>query len=215
MDQNANTYQPSLLAEPPLQIWPDSAQDFQAGFAALFGHPPIEPGGQAELIAGFLSGPLGGMVAVTDHDRLHLLEFAGRRALRTEMRRLSAMVRGRIGIGRTAVTDLLERALSDYFTGKCADFTVPLAMHGTPFQRQVWQALLDIPAGRVCSYGDIASRIGRPTATRAVARANGANQIAVLIPCHRVIGADGSLTGYGGGLWRKQELLRIEACYSG
>lgn len=213
MDQSTNTYQPALFAEPPLPAWPDSAQDFAAGFAEVFGHPPVEMGGQAELAAGFLPGPLGGMVAITDHDRLHLLEFAGRRALRTEMRRLSAMVRGRISIGRTAVTDLLERQLSDYFNGKSADFSVPLAMHGTPFQRQVWQALLEIPAGRVCSYGDLATRIGRSSATRAVARANGANQISVLIPCHRVIGADGSLTGYGGGLWRKQELLRIETGY--
>lgn len=210
MDQSANTYQPSLFAHPPLPVWPDSAQAFAAGFAGLCGRPPGETGDQIDLTATFLSGPLGGMVAVCDRDRLHLLEFAGRRALGAEMRRLSAMVRGRIGIGRTTVTDLLEGELSEYFAGGRAGFTVPLVMHGTPFQRQVWHALLGIPAGQVRNYADVAEAIGRPGAARAVARANGANQIAVVIPCHRVIGSDRSLTGYGGGLWRKQRLLQIE-----
>lgn len=210
MDQSTNTYQPSLFVEPPAGVWPDSADDFRDGFAELFGHPPHALTGQAELCATWLGGPLGGMVAVTDGDRLHLLEFSGRRALRAEMRRLSRSVKGRIGLGRSGVTDRLERALADYFAGRDAGFAIPLAQHGTPFQREVWAALLRIPAGETRSYARIACEIGRPTATRAVARANGANQIAVLIPCHRVIGADGALTGYGGGLWRKQELLRLE-----
>ncbi len=80
----------------------------------------------------------------------------------------------------------------------------------SPFTQQVWDALREIPAGETRSYSEIACQIGRPAATRAVARANGANQIALMIPCHMVIGADGSLTGYGGGLWRKQRLIEIE-----
>jgi AraC family transcriptional regulator of adaptative response/methylated-DNA-[protein]-cysteine methyltransferase len=87
-------------------------------------------------------------------------------------------------------------------------------MHGSVFAQTVWQELMRIPPGTTCSYGDVAKRIDQPTATRAVARANGANQIAIVIPCHRVIGADGSLTGYGGGLWRKQRLLEIEQHYA-
>lgn len=91
---------------------------------------------------------------------------------------------------------------------------MPLALHGSAFARDVWHALRDIPAGETRSYGDIARAIGQPSATRAVAGANGANQIAIVIPCHRVIGTDGSLTGYGGGLWRKQKLIDLERGYA-
>ena len=117
---------------------------------------------------------------------------------------------GRIGLGRTEAIDRTEAELARYFAAEEARFTVPLAMHGTPFHREVWTALRAIPPGQTVSYGDLAARVGRPTAARAVARANGMNQIAIIIPCHRVIGADGSLTGYAGGLWRKQALIGIE-----
>jgi len=93
-------------------------------------------------------------------------------------------------------------------------FETPLVLHGSPFSRDVWQELLRIPAGQTRSYSDVARAIGRPDAVRAVARANGANQIALVIPCHRVLGADGALTGYGGGLWRKQRLIQVERQYS-
>lgn len=93
-------------------------------------------------------------------------------------------------------------------------FETPLVLHGSPFSRDVWQELLRIPAGQTRSYSDVARAIGRPDAVRAVARANGANQIALVIPCHRVLGADGALTGYGGGLWRKQRLIEVERQYS-
>ena len=94
-----------------------------------------------------------------------------------------------------------------------ATFTTPLANHGSDFARRVWSELRRIPPGQTRSYSDIAHAIGRPSATRAVARANGANRIALIIPCHRVIGADGSLTGYGGGLWRKQKLIELERSF--
>jgi O-6-methylguanine DNA methyltransferase len=100
--------------------------------------------------------------------------------------------------------------LDAYFAGTLRTFELPLLMSGTPFQRRVWQALLDIPYGETWSYKQLAERIGQPSAVRAVALANGANRIAIVIPCHRVIGADGSLTGYGGGLWKKQRLLELE-----
>jgi methylated-DNA-[protein]-cysteine S-methyltransferase len=108
---------------------------------------------------------------------------------------------------------LLERAqrqLSEYFSGKRDVFDLPLRLEGTEFQRSVWGALTEIPFGTTCSYADIARRVGRPKAVRAVGAANGANPIAVVVPCHRVIGADGSLTGYGGGLPRKRWLLAHE-----
>jgi methylated-DNA-[protein]-cysteine S-methyltransferase len=105
----------------------------------------------------------------------------------------------------------LEHALSGYFAGDAVAFDLPLAPLGTPFQRTVWDALLAIPYGATASYLDIAMRLGRPSATRAVGAANGRNPIPILIPCHRVIGANGTLTGYAGGLERKRALLALES----
>lgn len=183
--------------------------DPQADPGALLAALPGPPQGPAELLAAWFDTPLGGMIAVADQERLHLLEFLERAALPAELRRLAA--RGRIGPGRTAVTDRTEAQIAGYFAGERAAFDLPLVLHGTDFQQQVWRELQRLPAGTTTSYAELARRIGRPSAVRAVARANGANQIAVVIPCHRVIGSDGGLTGYGGGLWRKQALIRHEA----
>ncbi len=109
--------------------------------------------------------------------------------------------------GRTAD---LRRQLAEYFAGERRDFDVPLAPEGTPFERSVWDELRKIPFGETRSYGEIAQAIGRPGAARAVGRANGANPIPIVVPCHRVIGSDGSLTGFGGGLEAKSRLLEIE-----
>jgi methylated-DNA-[protein]-cysteine S-methyltransferase len=103
-----------------------------------------------------------------------------------------------------------ERQLREYLAGERRVFELPLDPVGTPFQRQVWDALWDIPYGEVTTYGEIARRIGNPKSVRAVGAANGANPIAVILPCHRVIGSDGSLTGYGGGLPLKRKLLELE-----
>lgn len=108
-------------------------------------------------------------------------------------------------IGRRMVTQLGE-----YFAGARQEFDVWLAPRGTEFQRAVWQELARIPYGQTISYGELARRLGKPGAVRAVGRANGSNPIPIVLPCHRVIGADGSLTGYGGGLERKLALLRLE-----
>ena len=191
-----------------------TAPDLPDLLAGWLGHAPHVLTGQAELAAAWIDTPLGGMVCVSDRDRLHLLEFVERRGLPTEMRRLSKAAHGRIGLGRTAMTDRVEAQLEAYFTEKNPRFDLALAQHGTPFQRQVWAELMRIPMGATLSYSDLARRMGRPEATRAIARANGANQIAVVIPCHRVLGADGALTGYGGGLWRKEALLRHEGSRS-
>jgi methylated-DNA-[protein]-cysteine S-methyltransferase len=101
--------------------------------------------------------------------------------------------------------------LAAYFAGELDTFDLPLALHGTEFQRTVWSALLEIPYGETVSYGELAERIGRPGAARAVGLANGKNPIGIIVPCHRVVGAGGGLTGYGGGLDRKQFLLAFEA----
>ncbi|MFD4366860.1 methylated-DNA--[protein]-cysteine S-methyltransferase [Rhodococcus sp. NPDC058521] len=100
--------------------------------------------------------------------------------------------------------------LGEYFAGRRTEFTVPLALRGTPFQRRVWESLRTIPYGQTWTYRDLAAAVGQPTAVRAVAAANGKNPISIVVPCHRVIGSDGSLTGYAGGLERKQFLLDRE-----
>lgn len=110
----------------------------------------------------------------------------------------------------TAGFEQVTEQLSEYFAGERTDFTLPLALRGTEFQRAVWAGLRDIPYGRTESYGELAKRLGRPAAVRAVGMANGRNPISVIVPCHRVIASDGKLTGYGGGLPRKQRLLTLE-----
>jgi methylated-DNA-[protein]-cysteine S-methyltransferase len=105
----------------------------------------------------------------------------------------------------------LAGQLGEYFAGAAVEFDVPLSLRGTPFQQRVWAALREIPYGETISYGELARRLGTPGASRAVGLANGRNPVAIVIPCHRVIGADGRLTGYGGGLERKSWLLRHEA----
>lgn len=160
-------------------------------------------GGPGRPIA-WIDTPLGGMVAVTS-PALSLLEFHDRRELFAELAQL-----GPLRFGRDALTEQLSAQLAAYFAGTDARFTVPLAPEGTDFQRSVWQALLQVPPGETRSYGRLAADLGNPKAVRAVGRANGANRIALVIPCHRIVGSGGALTGYAGGLSRKQALIRHE-----
>ncbi|HBM60996.1 MAG TPA: bifunctional transcriptional activator/DNA repair enzyme protein Ada [Citreicella sp.] len=191
----------------------ESASAFRAAFARLLGRAPGSLRQDALLRADWIATPLGDMLSVCDARHLHLLEFMDRKALPAELARLAKAAGGEIGLGRFDPSDQIRAELARFFAGSSARFDTPLALHGTPFTRQVWQALRAIPPGQTRSYGALAQDLGRPQAVRAVAQANGANQIALVIPCHRVIGADGALTGYGGGLWRKQRLLEIERGY--
>lgn len=191
----------------------DSASGFRQAFARLFGHAPHQMRGAADLRADWIDTPLGGMIAIADDDALHLLEFTDRKALPQGLRRLSVMAGGRIGLGRTAVTDRAEAALARFFAGSDGRLDLPVRLRGTPFQTRVWQELQAIPAGRTRSYAQLAAAIGHPTAVRAVAAANGANRLALVVPCHRVIGTDGTMTGYAGGLWRKERLIALERGY--
>lgn len=149
------------------------------------------------------------LAGATDH-AVCLLEFQDRPMLPTQMVRVRELFGGAISRDTNPVLESLEKELDDYFHGKLTSFSVELDMRGTTFQQKTWTALLSIPYGRTMSYGRLAEEIGNPDAVRAVARANGDNRMAILIPCHRVIGADGSLTGYGGGLRRKKFLLELE-----
>ncbi|TYP68265.1 DNA-O6-methylguanine--protein-cysteine S-methyltransferase /transcriptional regulator Ada [Stutzerimonas stutzeri] len=191
----------------------DSASGFRQAFARLFGHAPHQMRGAADLRADWIDTPLGGMIAIADDDALHLLEFTDRKALPQGLRRLSVMAGGRIGLGRTAVTDRAEAALARFFAGSDGRLDLPVRLRGTPFQTRVWQELQAIPAGRTRNYAQLAAAIGHPTAVRAVAAANGANRLALVVPCHRVIGTDGTMTGYAGGLWRKERLIALERGY--
>ena len=114
------------------------------------------------------------------------------------------------GVGSTDIVDEAVNQIDDYFSHKRSTFDLPLVFRGTDFQCRVWRRLLTIPFGRTAAYRDIAAAVGNIRAVRAVGAANGKNPISIIAPCHRVIGADGSMTGYGGGLWRKEWLLRHE-----
>ena len=155
--------------------------------------------------------PLGPMLAGATEDGICLLEFVDRRMLETEIERLSKLLKARFVPGFCKHFDELNFQLKDYFSGKRREFDIPLVLPGTPFQKKVWGELQAIPYGSTRSYKQQAEDLGLPDAVRAVARANGDNRIAIIIPCHRVIGTNGSLTGYGGGLWRKQHLLNLES----
>jgi AraC family transcriptional regulator of adaptative response/methylated-DNA-[protein]-cysteine methyltransferase len=161
------------------------------------------------LLAEKLQTPIGPMLAVADETGLRLLEFSGRPALPAELARLERRF-GPIGFGTTAVVDALRAQLAAYFAVERSGFEVPIAQPGTAFQASVWAALQEIPAGETRSYGTLARSLGRPEAVRAVAGANGANTVAILVPCHRLVGADGALVGYGGGLERKRWLIEHE-----
>jgi AraC family transcriptional regulator of adaptative response/methylated-DNA-[protein]-cysteine methyltransferase len=162
------------------------------------------------LKADWIETPIGAMLAVADANALHLLKFFDGRAVPFELERLQEKTHSSIAFGRLPPTDSIEKELDDYFAGRSAVFRTPLACHGSSFTCKVWDALRTIPPGSTRSYSEIARDVERPSGIRAVGRANGANQIVIVIPCHRVIGADGSLTGYGGGLWRKRWLLEHE-----
>ncbi len=189
----------------------ESLSGFNAAFKNVLGAAPTAAKDAAVVTVDRLLTPLGPMVAGATEEGLCLLEFADRRMLETQLRRLTSRLSPCVfATGRVEWLDRIEDELNAYFAGRLRSFTTPLLLLGTPFQESVWRALLQIPWGETRSYGELAARIGRPSAVRAVARANGDNRLAIVVPCHRVIGADGKLTGYGGGLWRKQRLLEIE-----
>lgn len=187
-----------------------SGSAFRAAFAGWTGLAPGAFVKDAVLRADWIETSMGAMVAVSSEGALHLLEFTERKALPRELAALRRDAKGSLGFGRFGPTDQIEREMVDFMSWVSARFETPLRPLGTPFMQEVWRALRDIPAGETRSYSQLAQQMGRADATRAVARANGANPIAIVIPCHRVLGADGSLTGYGGGLWRKQKLIELE-----
>ena len=163
-----------------------------------------------ELTAAAIATPLGEMLAVFSGKGVCLLEFVGQKYMEQEITAVQKALRGRFVFREDERTQLLRQELDLYFKGRLKTFATPLEQIGTEFQKQAWDALLAIPYGETRSYKEQAQRLGNPKAVRAVAAANGQNKVSILIPCHRVIGSDGKLTGYAGGLNRKQSLLALE-----
>ncbi len=150
------------------------------------------------------------MLAGATDDGICLLEFVDRRMIETQIKRLKKLLNAEFIPGANKHFDELDKQLKEYFDGKRKEFDLPLVLDGTEFQKKVWKELQNIPYGETHSFEQQAIAIKNPKAVRAVAKANGDNRIAIIIPCHRVIGKDGKLVGYGGGIWRKQYLLNLE-----
>jgi AraC family transcriptional regulator of adaptative response/methylated-DNA-[protein]-cysteine methyltransferase len=153
------------------------------------------------------------MIAVADEEGLRLLEFIDRRATERELSTLRKRLRTNVVPGKHRHLETVRSQLIDYFSGKNLEFDIPLGPVGSPFQLRAWKILRSIPVGETRSYSWMATRLGDENARRAVGRANGTNMMCIVIPCHRVIRADGTLCGYGGGLQIKRNLLQLErAC---
>jgi AraC family transcriptional regulator of adaptative response/methylated-DNA-[protein]-cysteine methyltransferase len=188
----------------------ESLSGFREAFERLFGGTPGRKKSAVQALVTRYLTPLGPMLAAATDEGVCLLEFHDRRMLETQIDRLRRRMGCEITPGVNAHLERLQVELEAYFEGSLDRFTVPLVIAGTDFQEAVWRRLLLIPYGETLSYEQLARDIGRPGAQRAVGRANGDNRLAIVVPCHRVIRSDGTLCGYGGGLWRKQYLLDLE-----
>ncbi|MEL6923809.1 MAG: methylated-DNA--[protein]-cysteine S-methyltransferase [Bacteroidota bacterium] len=188
----------------------ESLSGFGYTYKKILGKAPSKSKSQNIILINRLTTPLGPMFVCATNTGICLLEFTDRKMLETEFRDLQKLLASEILIGENKHIKQLKGELKEYFNGQRSHFDVALDTPGTDFQQAVWKALLDIPYGTTSSYQQQAIRIERPKAVRAVARANGCNRVAIVIPCHRIIGKNGQLTGYGGGLERKKWLLDFE-----
>jgi len=193
----------------------ESLSGFTESFKKITGFSPKQSHHTNLVLITRIPTPLGPMLAGAVEEGICLFEFTDRRMLELQLGRLKKYFKAELSPGYHRHFDTLTTQLQEYFAGTRKQFDLPLALSGTPFQKKVWHILQTIPYGSTRSYQKQAELIGQPTAVRAVARANGDNKIAIIIPCHRVIGSDGKLTGYGGGLWRKRYLLQLESAKSG
>lgn len=188
----------------------DSLSGFCDAFRRATGTSPRAAARQAALQVMQTDSPLGPIIIAGDAQGVHLAEFWDRRLLQTQFTKLGRQCGVVFFPGETAVMRQFSEELAAYFRGELKQFATPLILGGTAAQAPVWRALLQVPYGETWTYGQLAAAVGRPRAVRAVARAVGENRLAVALPCHRIIGASGRLTGYGGGLWRKRFLLSLE-----
>jgi len=193
----------------------ESLSGFNDGWQNIFGKAPKDS--KVKNVINIIRFPtkLGPMFACATDKGLCLLEFSNRRMLETEFQDLCKRLQAVILPGSNKYLDLVQVQVSEYLDGKQQEFSIPLFTPGTEFQQSVWKILQQIPYGETWSYKEQATRLNNPKAVRAVATANGNNRIAFIIPCHRVVGSNGELTGYGGGIGRKKWLLTLEAENSG
>lgn len=199
----------ATVIEAQLDAGYESASGFREAITKLVGDAPARAKGQRLLTVRWMETPIGAMLAIADDAGVHLLEFSDRTALPGEIGRLQKR-HGPICFGENRILARLAAELRRYFDGSDLNFTVPVVQHGSAFENAVWSVLRQVPPGETRSYGQLARAMDRPEAARAVARANGTNQVAIIVPCHRVIGADGAMVGYGGKIWRKKWLLEHE-----
>ena len=188
----------------------DSLSGFNDSFKSVFGVAPSQSKEKKMLDITRLETPLGPMIACANERGVCLLEFTDRKMLETQFKDLAKRLNATISPGDNNHLKSLDNQLNEYFEGTRKKFDLLLETPGSKFQQSVWRQLQSIPYATTRSYKEQAEAIGNPAAVRAVANANGMNRIAIVIPCHRVIGSDGKLTGYGGGLWRKKYLLDFE-----
>ena len=191
----------------------ESASGFRAAFKKLFHSAPRakqQSNSSDPMYINRVLTRLGPMICAANDEGLHILEFADRRMLETQIKRVQKLTDCTYVIGETEFHHSIQDELESWFGGKLTAFETPIVLKGTAFQESVWEQLLKIPYGETRSYEDIASRLANPKAMRAVGKANGDNRFAIVVPCHRVIRSDGSLAGYGGGVWRKKWLLNHE-----
>jgi AraC family transcriptional regulator, regulatory protein of adaptative response / methylated-DNA-[protein]-cysteine methyltransferase len=188
----------------------ESLSGFNDSYQSVFGGAPSSTNRKAVINIIRFTSPVGPMFACASDKGLCLLEFTDRRMLETEFKDLRKRLNAVILPGDNQYLEQVQIELKEYFNGTRKEFTIPLDTPGTNFRQSVWEVLMDIPYGQTRSYKQQAIALGNPKAVRAVASANGHNRIAIIIPCHRIIGSDGSLTGYGGGLHRKKWLLDHE-----
>jgi AraC family transcriptional regulator of adaptative response/methylated-DNA-[protein]-cysteine methyltransferase len=188
----------------------ESHSGFREAFARTFGDSPRRLRQRDCVRVSWLDSPLGPLVAGATADGVCLLEFSDRRMLETQLATVRRLFAAPVVPGSNDHLEALRAELAAYFAGELRSFSVPLVYPGTPFQVRVWNALRAIPFGETRSYEDLAKTVGTPQGVRAVGRANGQNRIAIVIPCHRVVRKSGDLGGYGGGLRRKQFLLKLE-----
>ena len=188
----------------------ESLSGFNYTYKKLIGKSPSESQNKNIILISRLTSPLGPMFVCATEKGICLLEFIDRKMLETEFRDLQNLLKAQILIGENQHIIQLKRELQEYFQGQRKNFEVALDTPGSTFQKQAWNALFKVPFGKTSTYKEQALRIENKNAVRAVARANGMNRVSIVIPCHRIIGKDGSLTGYGGGLARKKWLLDHE-----
>lgn len=187
----------------------ESSSGFRDAFSRIMGGAPSLLTHNI-LKSQWLDTRLGPMIVISDEESIYLLEFVDRRGLEREVERLRQKTKSAIIPGQTQPISSIRKELDQYFDGQLKEFKTKLSFTGSPFQKRVWEELKKIPYGETRSYLDISRAIGNHSAYRAVAQANGANQIAIVIPCHRVINSNGDIGGYGGGVTRKQWLIDLE-----